>query len=253
MWTNILKRKSSDFIPPDQWVDLHSHILPGVDDGSRTLKESLTMVEYASEIGITHIVATPHFSDLFPTTQETRDSALKLMKEAVDDAGINIKIIGGWEVSFTDVHIKNICDGGDFSISDSNNYTLFELPNGLNRTTVIEGFFSLLVAGTKIVLVHPERNHLIQQDIDLIKELRYRDIMIQVDAESIVGAHGNDSKKIAIELFKRDEVDVISSDAHSLSGYKNYKHACEIVNTRFGKEVINKVINENPLSIAGIN
>ncbi len=254
LWAKLFKinKKSIDFIPPERWVDLHSHILPGVDDGAQTLEKSLEMIRYASETGITHIVATPHYSDLFPTPPKKREAALKLLKEAVCDAGISIKIIGGWEISFTDVHIKRILNGEDFGISGSRNYTLVELPNGINKASVIEGFFSLMIEGTKIILAHPERNSLIQQDIDLIKELRFREVKIQVDAESIVGVHGPTAKKIAFELLKRDEVDSLSSDAHSLSGYKNYKKACEIVNNNFGKEIINKIINDVPSSIAGI-
>ena len=253
-WTKLFKinKKSMDFIPSGRWVDLHSHILPGLDDGAQTLEKSLEMIKYASGIGVTHIVATPHFSDLFPTSPEKRESTLKLLKNAVCDAGIDIKIIGGWEISFTDVHIKRILNGEDFGISGSRNYTLVELPNGINKASVIEGFFSLMIEGTKIILAHPERNSLIQQDIDLIKELRFREVKIQIDAESIVGAHGQNVKKTAFELLKRDEVDALGSDAHSLSGYKNYKHACEIVNDHFGNEIINKIINVGPSSIVGI-
>ncbi len=254
-WTKLFKIKeneSVDFVPPERWVDLHSHILPGVDDGAKTLSDSLSMIKYASEIGVTHIVATPHFSDLFPTTPDNRDAAFKLLKEAVSESGINVEIICGWEVSYTDVHIKRVLDGEDLSIAGSKNYMLIELPNGINKSAVIEGFFSLMIEGTKIVLAHPERNSLIQQDIDLVKELRFRGVMIQVDAESIVGVHGQSAKKIAIELFRRDEVDALSSDAHTLSGYKNYKKACEKICNNFGQEIINKILNKVPVSIANI-
>jgi len=247
-----INKKSVDFVPPDLWVDLHSHILPGVDDGAETLDVSLSMIKYASEIGVTHIVATPHFSDLFPTSRDKVETAYELLKKAVLAAGINIKIICGWEVSFTDVHIKKICEGNDFSIQGSNNYTLIELPNGINKSAVIEGFFSLMVGGTKIILAHPERNSLIQQNVGIVEELRLRGVMIQIDAESIIGVHGQNAKKIAFELLKRDEVDSISSDAHTLTGYKNYKRACEIVNSRFGARTINKIINNEPATIVGI-
>jgi protein-tyrosine phosphatase len=223
-----------------------------VDDGAVTLSNSLAMVKYASEIGVTHIVATPHFSDLFPTTSEDRDTAFKLLKKAVCEAGIDIEIIPGWEVSFTDVHIKQILNGKDFSISGSKSYILIELPNGINKSAVIEGFFSLMIEGAKIILAHPERNSLIQQKVDLIKELRFRGVMIQVDAESIVGVHGQSAKKIAFELLKRDEVDALGSDAHTLNGYKNYKNACETICNNFGQEIINKILNKEPASIAGI-
>ena len=253
-WTKLFKtnNKSADFVPPEQWVDLHSHILPGVDDGAVTLEDSLAMVKYASEIGVTHIVATPHFSDLFPTTPENKESAFKLLKEAIREAGINIEIISGWEVSFTDVHIKRILNGEDFTLTGSKNYILIELPNGINKSAVMEGFFSLMIEGVKIILAHPERNGLIQQDTDLIKELRFRGVMIQVDAESIVGVHGQTAKKVALELLKLDEVDALGSDAHTLKGYKNYKHACEIISNQFGKEIINKILNNVPVSIADI-
>jgi len=253
-WTKLFKsnKQTADFVPPERWVDLHSHILPGVDDGAKTLSDSLAMVKYASEMGVTHIVATPHYSDLFPTTPENRDAAFKLLKEAVCEAGINVEIICGWEVSYTDVHIKRILDGEDLSIAGSKNYVLIELPNGINKPAVIEGFFSLMIEGTKIILAHPERNSLIQQDIDLVKELRFRGVKIQVDAESIVGVHGQSAKRLTFELLKRDEVDVLGSDAHVLNGYKNYKEACEIICNNFGQEIINKILNKEPVFIADI-
>jgi len=253
-WAKLFKsnKKTANFIPPERWVDLHSHILPGIDDGAETLSDSMAMVKYASEIGVTHIVATPHYSDLFPTSPEDRDAAFKLLKEAVCEAEINIEIICGWEVSYTDVHIKRILDGEDLSIAGSKNYILIELPNGINKSAVIEGFFSLMIEGTKIVLAHPERNSLIQQDIDLIKELRFRGVMIQVDAESIVGVHGPSAKKLAFELLRQDEIDALSSDAHTLKGYKNYKEACEIICNNFGQEIINKILNKEPVFVVDI-
>lgn len=251
-WNKIFRREPIEFNPPEKWVDLHTHILPGVDDGSKTLEESLSMARFASASGVTHIVATPHFSDLFPYDPEKKSSALNQLRQAVKEAGIEIEILDGWEVSFTDIHVKRIRAGESFFISEKSRYTLIELPNGVNKTAVTEGFFSLMVDGVKIVLAHPERNNLIQQDINIISELCLRGVKMQIDSESIMGMHGQSAKKSAMKLLEREEVHSLSSDAHSLRGYEHYIEACELINKRFGKSMIDKLLMEQPSLIAGI-
>jgi len=250
--TKPFKKNSSNFLPPEVWVDLHAHILPGVDDGPKTLDESLEVVETAAKMGITHIVATPHFSDLFPNAPERKESALALLRSSVKKNNINIKILSGWEVSFTDIHVNQIRFGENLRLTENSKYTLLELPNGVNKKAVMEGIFSLMVSGTKIIIAHPERNSLVQQDIGLVKELCLRDVKMQIDAESIVGINGHEAKETAFELLKNDKVHALSSDAHSLVGYKHYLDACKIINKNFGKNIIDFLLSEQPTLIAGI-
>ena len=165
---------------------------------------------------------------------------------------INIEILSGLEVSFTDVHVSYIRSGMNLRMAENSAYTLLELPNGINKKAVMEGIFSLMISGTKIVIAHPERNLLIQQDISIVNELCLRDVKMQIDAESIIGINGREAKETAFELLENSEVHALSSDAHSLTGYKHYDNACKIINKHFGKNIIDFLLSDQPTFISGI-
>ncbi len=249
-WWNSWRQKTlPKFTPPVPWVDIHAHIAPGVDDGAKTLDDALAMVRRAGALGVTHIVATVHYSDLFSASAEEVTASMRKLTGAVLAEECAVRIVAGREISFTDLHIQELRSNTRYCIAGSRNHALIELPEGLNRAAAIEGFFELMVSGIRPIVAHPERNSLVQRDPSIIKELRQRNVLMQVDAMSITGAHGSRVKKTALSLLQTGQVDVISSDAHRVDDYANYELACRMVCDRLGEGYLRRVISDVPSRI----
>jgi len=253
MWKFLKREKNEEFTPPNTWVDLHTHILFGLDDGPKVIEESIEMISEAEKIGITHIIATPHYSNLFCPSEEDIDSSFIKLTEALRERGSNVKIILWREVNFSMIQIEELKKNEKLLLKGEKNYALIELPEGLNKASIIEGLFELMIAGIHPIIAHPERNSLVEREPDLIRELRDREFLIQLDAPSITGAHGKITKRTAWTLLRKELVDIVSSDAHSAKHFNYLEDACQQLASSFGNEYVQKVISETPSQILQIN
>lgn len=196
-------------------IDLHCHILPGVDDGARTLDESVEMARMAAAAGTTTIVATPHM--LHPQFHVPGDLArrkLELVRGALADAEVDVEVVLGGEIHFN-AEVEAKLDSGELlPLCESRRYILFELP-----ATHVPGAFRELVwrlqmRGIFPVLAHPERNMDFERNPDSIHAVRAAGVPIQVTAMSVTGAFGRRAKKVAKRWLKEGVVDLIASDGH---------------------------------------
>lgn len=249
MWNILRKEKHKEFNPPNPWIDIHTHILFGLDDGAKTIKNSLEMVRKAEEIGVTHIIATPHCSSLYNPSSAAVNKSFFALTESLKKHNSKIKLLLGREMNFLMYQIKEFKDSKDFLIKDSKNHALIELPEGVNKTSIIEGFFELMIKGIHPIIAHPERNSLVEREPEFIRELQERDFLIQVDAGSIIGNFGKKTKQTAWTLFKKELVDIVSSDAHTVNHFDNLKAACNLLANSFGNEYLKDLICNNPLRI----
>jgi len=253
MWNFLKREKYEEFAAPTTWVDLHTHVLFGLDDGAETLEESIGMVLHAENTGITHIVATPHYSNMFNPSKDEINSAFFKLTETLKKQGSDIKLFLGREVNFSMIQIEQLKTDDNLIFKGRRNYALLELPEGLNKATIIEGFFELMMAGIHPVIAHPERNSLVEREPEFIRELHNREFLIQIDAGSITGAYGKKTKHTAWGLLQRDLVDVVSSDAHSAKHFEYLEEACKQLASSFGNKYVKKVISETPSRILQIN
>ncbi len=249
MWNFLKKIKNEEFVPPDIWVDLHTHVLFGLDDGAKTIEKSIEMILQAEKIGVTHIVATPHYSNIFNPTVDAIEKNFLLLTEALKKQNSHIKLLPGREINFLMIQIEKFKKDPNMLIKGSKNYALIELSRSLNKTSIIEGFFELMMAGIHPIIAHPERNFLIEREPEFIKELRERDFLMQMDAGSIIGVFGKKTKQTAWWLLQKDLIDIVSSDAHSIKHFEYFKEACNQLTASFGNEYVKKLISDNPLRI----
>lgn len=237
-------------------IDLHSHVLPGVDDGPDSIEGSLDICRMAAADGISVIVATPHFKPgLFELpTSELITERLSTLNDRVRDEGLKLKILSGAEVRLSP-SIWEYLDTVDFlTINKTGKYMLAEFPMGSLPEGWLQMLEKCLVLGITPVLVHPERNSLFLRDPSILAAVVGGGVLVQLTAESVVGRVGDDIQRFSHMLIREGLAHVIATDSHSiglrapvLSG------AVEVAATLVGKERAMALVTTTPEAIiAGV-
>jgi protein-tyrosine phosphatase len=194
-------------------IDLHSHILPGIDDGAATLDISVQMLQMASRLGFHTIVATPHLHErIDPTYQERIDHVFTALR--VFASKMNIDLMLGFEVSLTQ-DLDQRLTGGEPATLGGSNAVLVDVPFVGWPLHAEESFFRVQTAGFRPILAHPERYEEIQRNPERALELVERGVMLQVTTGSFAGIFGRAAQKTAEMLLQEKAVHVVASDAHS--------------------------------------
>jgi len=196
-------------------IDFHNHVLPKVDDGSKSMEMTLDMLKTASSQGITRIVNTVHFQHPKMDGKNTdydyisniRDNVLENAK----NEGIEIKIDIASEVYYD----SNLCDIIENPITTFNDYMLIEFNPTITPVNFLDTFFNLRMKGITPILAHPERYRFIQNNIQELDEIRSLDVLFQIDAGSLIGHFGNRVTSTAFNMLKEGYCDFIGSDAHN--------------------------------------
>jgi protein-tyrosine phosphatase len=228
------------------FIDIHCHILPGLDDGPHSREEAEKMLAIARSDGISGIVATPHM--LNGVCNNTREGIAKAIAE-LDGAARGIPIYMGAEIRVGMEFKKHIENGGLPLINDKN-FLLLELPPYvIPPVDVLEH----IVTGLKIkkiipIFSHPERNMPITRDLSVMKRLAQCGALFQVTAMSIL-EKGN-TGKAAVSMIKKGYVHVVASDAHDSQKRPPLLSRCyEYVSKKIGRDLANGLFIENPLKI----
>jgi protein-tyrosine phosphatase len=192
-------------------VDIHSHILYGLDDGAESVEDSVAMLKLAAESGTTDIVATPHANNEFAFDPERIEA---IIAELQDAAGPVPRIHRGCDFHLTLENIQGaLAHPGKYSINH-HRYLLVEFSDLLIPRTTQEIFNRLQGVGLTPIITHPERNGLLHTRIDEMQSWVENGALIQVTAGSLLGGFGRTAKSIATDLMNRNLVHFIASDAH---------------------------------------
>lgn len=205
-------------------IDIHSHILPGIDDGSRSLAESIEMLRKMENIGFTDIICTPHYIE---NTKYTYNNAqkgkiLNIVQGAARNAGLKITLHLGNEI-FVSNNLRGLIAASQASCINKNTI-LFELPRETTINNLNDLVFDTRLHGYDMILAHPERYLAFQQNPQLAVELHKKGVRFQCNYSSIIGYHGKESKKLVKFLFKNNLVDYLGTDVHhaNSSFYKEF-------------------------------
>jgi protein-tyrosine phosphatase len=194
-------------------IDLHCHVLPGVDDGVRTLAEAVELARAAEADGVTAIAATPHVRDDYPTSAETMDAKVAEVNDAVRAAGIGVEILRGGEVALD--FLPELGDSvSRFGLGGNPNLLLLEFPYygwPLNFADVVRG---LRARGVVPLIAHPERNTDARESPERLRELADGGAYFQITAASLDGRIGRTTQAAALRLVELGFAHVIASDAH---------------------------------------
>lgn len=200
-------------------IDIHNHILPGIDDGSIDLEESLQMCRIAAEDGIEIVVATPHsFNGQFLTAPSKIKEATAALNHLLQERSITLKVVPGMEVRITP-ELPQLLSSGKVLPLNEGRYVLMEF----HPVHVPAGFENLAkrlcASGYRIVIAHPEKNHHIQRHprylYNLVSTLNPWELLVQISADSIAAAAGRVEFETAKVLLAAGLVHVIATDAHS--------------------------------------
>ncbi|ARI76282.1 tyrosine-protein phosphatase [Halobacillus mangrovi] len=199
-------------------IDLHSHILPRVDDGAVSLKDSIEMAKAAVEDGITEIVATPHHKTTrFDNYKSEILPKVNKLNEALAEQGIPLTVLPGQETRVYGDFVDDLQNGEILTINEHTNYVLVEFPHAQVPWFAKQLLYNLQMGGYRPIIVHPERNEQLIEEPDLLYEFVSNGAFTQLTAGSICGHFGKEYKKFSYELMNANLAHLISCDAHNTS------------------------------------
>jgi protein-tyrosine phosphatase len=231
-------------------IDLHHHLLPGLDDGSPDLETSVAMARMASADGITHIVCTPHASGRYTFTPEIVAAKLTELRAAVAAESIDIILGGGCDFHLNYDNIQDAISHPTRYTVNGKNYLMVELPDFGLSPNLGETFYEFQRAGITSVLTHPERNPTLQKDPKRLEEWMRNGLLLQVTTSSVTGKMGKDAERMAHKLLADRWVHVLATDAHNLTSRPpQMSQAREVVAKRYGADYAQLLCVDNPLAI----
>ena len=207
-------------------IDLHLHILPGIDDGSSSLEESVRMAKRLSELGFKGAFCTSHYIADSPQAadNQTKNRLREKLQAELDKAGIKLKLMPGNEIYIDPKMVdyltkgKASCLGGELSSKKKHQHVLFELPFYAEVSYLRDIIFELKAKGLVPILAHPERYLFIQKKKEVIFEIVKLGVKLQSNYGSIVGQYGGKAKKIMKFLLKNRLVSYLGTDIHRAEG-----------------------------------
>lgn len=230
-------------------IDIHSHILPGADDGAVDLQTSLEMADIAIKSGVTAIVATSHSDAFFHNGRYRRDvylNALHDFRKELEKVGNPLKIYSGMEI-FADFDTPHFLADKQLLTINGTHYALVEFPFRGNRTDATNILLSLRDMGIIPVVAHPERYIFVQNSPSVLNVWHEMGCALQLNKSSLFGRFGRESEALALEMLARGFAHAIASDAHScISRTTELKSAYDFVNDEFGADAAHILFTENP-------
>ena len=231
-------------------IDFHNHVLANVDDGPKSLDESIDMLKTAAKQGITDIINTVHFQH---PKMQNKNVEYEYLKSKVNELQVildkeNIKIT--IHLSAEVFYLPNLLEISTNPLTTIGNgkYMLIEFKTNIFPTDFENQFYELQSNGIIPIIAHPERYRFVQKEVKILKTWLERDYVIQIDAGSILGQFGKNIQKVALEMIKNGFIHLIGSDAHNNKN-RNFciKEAYEQLD-KYDKKVVKKLKN-NTLNI----
>ncbi len=197
-------------------IDLHCHILPGVDDGSASLGESISMARTAAEDGIETIVAAAHtLNGVYVNPIEDVVSKVRGLQAVLKRNLIEINLCPSCEVHLCPHMLERVKSGDAGTINNAGKYLLLELPSQTVPKRVMDEIFLLKLNGITPIITHPERNPSMQKDLDMLYKFVRMGALSQVTAFSVTGDFGEAARQSVETMLKHRLCHIIASDGHS--------------------------------------
>ncbi len=227
-------------------VDIHCHILPGMDDGAETMEQSVEMAEMAIEDGITHVVGTPHAN-----AEYRFDPALIRQRrdELQQRIGNRLTLATGCDFHLNFENLQDLRTNPSKYTINQKNYLLvefadFSIPPGTDET-----LHQLLLLGISPIITHPERNRLIRSKPEMLRQWLRQGCYVQITAQSLLGGFGESTQRQAEEWLEQDMVHFFASDAHNTTKRPlRLRKAFEATAEKRGEEVAQALFFDNPLA-----
>lgn len=237
LFKNLLN--NSKKLNNNYFVDIHSHLIPGIDDGAKTMDDSIELIKSLQELGFKKLITTPHImSHRFPNSSQLILSGLDALKAELKERRIDIEIDAAAEY-YLDEHFIELLEKKDI-LTFGDNYLLFESAYGLKPQNYESIVFDIQVAGYKPVLAHPERYLFMHRDFKIYEVLKEQGVYFQINLNSLSGYYSRDVQKIANKLVDKGWIDFIGSDTHHTTHIKHFSK-------NFNSKRVDKIFQKNTI------
>lgn len=228
-------------------IDFHSHILPNIDDGARSIEETFHLIKEAKEAGFEGIISTSHYiEDYYETNAPEREVWIKLIYEKLLEKGLDIKLYLGSEIYFSPKIISLLEEGKACTINDTS-YVLFELPMNVEPMNLYDIVYEMLQYKLVPILAHPERYSFVQKEPNLVYDLIQKGVLMQANYGSFIGQYGEKAKIIAQKFLEHNMVHFLGTDVHRENSiYSKVPTIIQELEAKIGKEKLEKITDMNP-------
>lgn len=226
-------------------IDIHSHLVYGVDDGSKSMEDTRRMLKEAKNAGFTDVICTPHYmEDYYEVPCNEISERISNMRDLAK--GIDIKIHQGNEIYANENIIEYIKSDQATSLNDSK-YVLIEFPMQNEPINMDQVIYLLLQAGKVPIVAHPERYSYVRENPNMLLEYIEQGVLFQTNYGSVIGMYGNEIKETAKRLLTHNMIHFLGSDNHRINTvYKHIPEALKTLEKWIGEDKIIELTTDNP-------
>ncbi|MBO4816596.1 MAG: capsular biosynthesis protein [Clostridia bacterium] len=231
-------------------IDFHTHILPNIDDGSKSVEETFNLIKEAESVGFDSIISTSHYiENYYESPVEERKEWINALSGALQKENINVNLYLGNEVYFSENIIKLLNENKIAKINNSK-YMLFEFAMNVKPINVYDVIYEMLQNNIIPILAHPERYRFIHQDPSLIYELLDTGVLMQLNFASIIGWHGEKAEILAKKFLESNMISFLGTDVHKQNTiYPKIPEILERIEEIIGKEKLDELTTVNPKKV----
>ena len=231
-------------------VDFHTHIIPGIDDGSKSVEETFNLIKEAKDAGFDEIISTSHYMERYYEADESeREVWISSLQKAIDQKNINIKLHIGSEIYLSD-NIIELIKNHKASTIGGTNYVLFEMPLNAKPLNLYDMIYELQQYKLVPILAHPERYSFVKTDPNLIYDLVEKGVLMQANYTSILGGYGQRTQIIVRKLLENNLIHFLGTDVHKPEGiYTRVPEAIKEIKQIVGSDTLYKLTTLNAKNV----
>ena len=228
-------------------IDIHSHILPNIDDGSRSIEETFNLIKEAKNVGFDAIVSTSHYMEgYYETNVPEREVWVNAIYENLQAKNIDVNLYLGNEIYMTENIIKLLEERKASTINDTS-YVLFELPLNIEPMNLYDVIYEMQQYKLVPILAHPERYTFVQKEPELVYDLVEKGLLMQANYGSIIGQYGKKAEMIVRKFFEGNLIHLLGSDVHRQNTiYPKIPQALSEINALIGEKKLEELTTINP-------
>jgi protein-tyrosine phosphatase len=231
-------------------IDIHSHILAGIDDGAEALEDGLAIVRELVSQGVTEIIATPHYIDetIYVSPKQKNQRLLTQLKKALKDEKIDVELYLGNEIYICN-RIDNLVESGQIATMNGSEYILVEFPMSEKFPSYEDILHDLILKGYKVILAHPERYIITQDDFSILERLVEMGVLLQCNTGSFIRQYGKHAEKLAVKLAKKRMIFALGSDIHHTRKRNEIELAIKKLKKYYSEDDLEQILDKNPRKI----
>lgn len=228
-------------------IDFHTHILPNIDDGARSIEETIHLIQEARQAGFEAMIATSHYMEgYYETDVSGREIWMNVIYQKLQEENSNLTLYLGNEIYLSNNMIPLLEEGKASTINDTS-YVLFEMPLNIEPLNLYSVVYDMMQAKLVPILAHPERYRFVQKDPELIYDLIKKGVLMQANYASILGYYGPKAQIIIKKFLENNMIHFLGSDVHRPNTiYPRIPQILEKIEKIVGKEKLEELTTTNP-------